>query len=116
MLSQLQPASSSTSWSPNRRKSRQSSSEATGVLRTWIFRHGTLDFDTLEDDVASLRRFYEHKGFFDARVGRKLIWSPDNSEVQVNFVVDEGARYTVDRVSFKGNASLSESQLRSHLK
>src|SRR5207249_1324873 len=41
---------------------------------------------------------------------------PDNSEVQVNFVVDEGSRYAVDRVSFKGNASLSESQLRSHLK
>jgi outer membrane protein assembly complex protein YaeT len=81
----------------------------------WIFRHGTLDFDTLEDDVASLRRFYEQRGFFDARIGRKLIWSPDNSQVQVNFVIDEGARYKVDRISFHGNASLSEQQLRSNL-
>jgi outer membrane protein assembly complex protein YaeT len=82
----------------------------------WIFRHGTLDFDTLDDDVAALRRFFEHHGFFDARVGRKLIWSPDNSEVQVNFEIDEGPRYTIDRVSFRGNASLSEAQLRSHLR
>ena len=58
----------------------------------------------VDDDVAAVRKFYENKGFFDARVGRKLIWSPDMSELQINFVVDEGVRYNVDRVTFKGNA------------
>jgi outer membrane protein insertion porin family len=82
----------------------------------WIIRHGTYDEDVIEDDVASVRRWYEAHGFFDVRVGRKVIFSPDNSEVQVNFLVDEGVRYRVDRVSFVGNASLSETQLRSHMK
>jgi outer membrane protein assembly complex protein YaeT len=82
----------------------------------WIFRHGTFDADTVEDDVAAVRRFYEQKGFFDARVGRKLIWSPDMTELQIDFLVDEGPRYTIDRVTFKGNASVSEAQLRQNIK
>jgi outer membrane protein insertion porin family len=74
----------------------------------WIFRAGTLDLDQVEDDVASLRKFYTDKGFFDVRVGRKIIVSPDQSEVQVTFLIDEGQRYLIDRVSFRGNASVPD--------
>lgn len=79
----------------------------------FIFRPGRYDPEQIEEDVASLRRFYESKGFFDARVGRKIIWSPDLSEVEVDFLIDEGRRYTVERVRFEGNESLSEADLRS---
>ncbi|MGH7177944.1 MAG: BamA/OMP85 family outer membrane protein [Tepidisphaeraceae bacterium] len=82
----------------------------------WILRHGTYNAGQLEDDVASLRRFYEQKGFFDARVGRKVIFSPDMTEVQVDFVIEEGIRYTIDRVTFHGNASVSEAELRKNLR
>lgn len=81
----------------------------------WVFRPGTFDIEQLEDDVASLRRYYQSKGFFDVRVGRKVIWSPDQSEVQIDFLIDEGPRYTVDRVTFRGNRNLSEQQLREKL-
>ncbi len=81
----------------------------------WIFNPGTYDPEMVEDDVASLRRFYEGKGFFDAKVGRKLIFSPDQSELQINFIIDEGPRYKVDRISFTGNSSLSEAELRKNL-
>ena len=43
--------------------------------RIWIFRAGLYDPNQLEDDVAAIRRYYESKGFFDARVGRKVIFS-----------------------------------------
>src|SRR5205085_1615668 len=82
----------------------------------WIFRPGTLDLDLLEDDVAALRKFYTDKGFFDVRVGRKVIISPDQTEAQVNFIIDEGQRYRIDRVSFKGNSSVSDDKLRANLK
>jgi len=82
----------------------------------WIFRPGTFDPELVEDDVASVRRFYEQHGFFDARVGRKLIWSADYSDVQVQFVINEGTRYTVNRVLFQGNSTLSETDLRANLK
>lgn len=82
----------------------------------WIFRPGTLDFDQLEDDVAALRQYYQSKGFFDVRVGRKIIVSPDQKEVQIDFVIDEGPRYVVSKVSFVGNSALSDAKLRANLK
>jgi outer membrane protein assembly factor BamA len=86
--------------------------------KTWvfIFRHGTYDPETVEDDVAAVRQYYESKGFFDARVGRKLIWSPDMSELQINFEVEEGPRYIVDRVRFVGLNSVTEADLRKNIK
>ena len=48
----------------------------------------------IDEDVAKLRRYYAvSKGFFDVRVGRKIIVSPDQTEVQVNFIIHEGPRY-----------------------
>lgn len=82
----------------------------------FIFRAGKYDPQQVEEDVASLRRYYESKGFFDARVGRKLIWSPDLSEMEIDFVIDEGVRYKVDKVTFHGNAGATDAQLRAHMK
>jgi outer membrane protein assembly factor BamA len=82
----------------------------------WIFRPGTYDPDQIEDDVASLRRWYEEHGFFDARVGRKITWSVDQSEVMVSFLINEGPRYKIDKVSFKGNSTVSDAQLQKNLK
>lgn len=81
----------------------------------WIFNAGTYDPDMVDNDVASLSKFYHDKGYFDARVGRKLIFSPDQSELQINFLINEGVRYKVDRVSFTGNVNLTEAQLRQNL-
>jgi outer membrane protein insertion porin family len=82
----------------------------------FIFRHGTYDPDTVEDDVAALRKYYEDHGFFDAKIGRKLIWSPDMSELQIDFIIDEGARYTIDSVEFRGNATVPATELSKNLK
>ena len=86
--------------------------------KAWVFilNPGRYDPDQLEEDVGALRRFYESKGYFDARVGRKVVWSPDLTEAQVNFVIDEGPRYTIERVSFEGNKSLNEADLRSRIR
>jgi outer membrane protein insertion porin family len=82
----------------------------------WILRPGTLDSEQIEDDIGALRKYYTDHGFFDVRVGRKIIVSPDQTEVQVNFIVDEGRRYTVRNILFQGNASVPESKLRGDLK
>jgi outer membrane protein insertion porin family len=82
----------------------------------FVFRSGKYDPQQVEEDVAAIRRFYEQKGFFDAKVGRKLLFSPDMTELQIDFVIEEGQRYTVDRIRFAGNAQLSDEQIRSHLK
>ena len=82
----------------------------------WILRAGTLDEDTLDDDVAAIREYYRGKGFFDARVGRRLLYSPDQASAQVEFLIDEGPRYVIEKVTFVGNASLPEATLRQDLR
>jgi len=82
----------------------------------WVFRAGTYDAEQIEDDAASIRRWYEEHGFFDARVGRKLTWSADQSEVMVSFLIEEGVRYKIDKVTFRGNASVSEAEIRKNIK
>ena len=82
----------------------------------WILRPGTLDLEQVEEDVASLRRFYQGKGFFDVRIGRKIIVSPDQSEVEVDYLIEEGQRYVVQHVGFKGNNTLTDAALRKELK
>jgi outer membrane protein insertion porin family len=72
----------------------------------WIFRPGTFDPETVDED----------KGFFDVRVGRKLVFSPELDEMQVNFVIEEGPRYKIDRISFKGNAGVTEARFREKIK
>lgn len=66
-----------------------------------LFVSGEYDPDQIEQDVASIRLYYENHGFFDVRVGRKIVVSPNQKEVAVVFVVEEGQRYKVDKVSFK---------------
>lgn len=82
--------------------------------QTWfpIFRPGKYDPEQVEEDMGALRKYYQDHGFFDVRVGRKLIYSPDNTELQIDFVIDEGPRYVVQRVTFEGNQALSDVQLR----
>jgi outer membrane protein assembly factor BamA len=73
---------------------------------------GALDPETVEEDVAALRHFYQGQGYFDVKVGRKLIYSPDQSSVEIDYLIDEGPRYKVGRIIFQGNSKLSEQDLR----
>ena len=82
---------------------------------SWPFdlfgRDGEYNPRRLDEDVASLQRFYRDRGFFDARVGRRVIFSPDMKDVQIEFLIDEGPRYVVNSIRFEGNKLLSSEQL-----
>jgi outer membrane protein insertion porin family len=81
-----------------------------------FFSPGRFDPDIVEDDVGAIRQFYQQHGFFDVRVGRKIIVSPDQSEMMITFVVDEGLRYKVGQITFKGATTVNEQTLRSGIK
>ncbi|HWE03218.1 MAG TPA: BamA/TamA family outer membrane protein [Tepidisphaeraceae bacterium] len=82
----------------------------------FILNAGKYDPEQVDEDVAAIRRYYEGKGFFDARVDRKLIYSPDNTELEIDFVIDEGRRYTVNRISFEGNSQIGEAAMKKDFK
>lgn len=81
-----------------------------------ILRPGTLDEEMLEDDAASLREFFRSKGFFDARVGYRTLFSDDLKSVQIEFLVDQGMRYTIESITIRGAKVIGEAQIREKLR
>jgi outer membrane protein assembly factor BamA len=74
------------------------------------------DPEQVDEDVSRVQKFYYDHGFFDVRVGRKLSRSPDMSEMEVTFLVDEGTRYFIDQVEFKGISAVTEGDLRKEMR
>lgn len=60
-----------------------------------IFDDGPLDDKLLDEDVASLVKYYRDRGYLDARASREVQPSPDGKEAIVTFIVDEGRLYTL---------------------
>ncbi len=70
----------------------------------------------IEQDVLQLTLYYRQFGFFNARIGREIVESPDSDWIRLRFVIDEGPRYRVRNVSFIGNQKYSADQLMTALK
>lgn len=65
------------------------------TTEAWLLNRGRLDDQMLEDDVATLTRFYKDRGYLEVRVASRVTPSPDGKEAIVTFVVDEGEVYTL---------------------
>ncbi len=63
-----------------------------------ILQKGDLNREQLELDAASVREFYQARGYLDAQVGRRIDLSPDEKQAVVVFLVEEGRRYAVSEV------------------
>jgi outer membrane protein insertion porin family len=70
----------------------------------------------IEQDVMQLTLYYRQFGFFNARIAREIIESPDSDWIRLRFVIDEGPRYRVRNVSFVGNKKYTQEQLLTALK
>ncbi|MEO0511597.1 MAG: POTRA domain-containing protein [Planctomycetota bacterium] len=60
-----------------------------------IFRRGALDEEMIERDAATLLKFYQDRGYLDARTDAEIRSSPDGREAIVTFVISEGPLYTL---------------------
>ncbi len=81
----------------------------------WIFRTGDFDADRAERDSAGLQNFYKDQGFLDARVGYKIEFK-NETDLTLIFVIDEGVRYSIKSIAFKGNHVFSSDDLQAHIK
>ncbi len=61
----------------------------------------------LTEDIHKLKKFYFDNGFFDAQVDTVVGYSPDEKKVNVEFIISENKRFTVDSIFFKGLGSIS---------
>lgn len=79
-----------------------------------LFR-GAVNPKQIDEDVQRLTAYYRQLGYFHARVGREVQMSDDGAWASITFVIDEGPRYRVRRVSFLGNEKFSDEQLAADL-
>jgi outer membrane protein assembly complex protein YaeT len=82
----------------------------------WIFRKGAFDEELAERDVQELQTFYRNEGFLDARVGYRLDFDDVNrADLTLVFVIEEGVRYRVHDIRFRGNVTIPTETLRAAL-
>lgn len=72
---------------------------------------GILSVPEIKTQVDKIRDLYAEKGYFLAKVHYELHDRPNN-EVQVVFVIEEGAEVSVRRIKFVGNDHLRDEELR----
>ena len=75
-----------------------------------------IDREEVDQDVMRLTAYYRQFGFFNARIGREIIETPDSHWLRVRYVIDEGPRFVVNNVAFIGNQKYDAAQLESLLK
>lgn len=84
--------------------------------RLWPLVPGYLDIEQAENDVVQIRNLYITEGFLDAEVDRKLTFSADKTKATLTFLINEGPRYRISKLVFKGNTVFSDAELASRLK
>ncbi|HEX5445433.1 MAG TPA: POTRA domain-containing protein [Pirellulales bacterium] len=76
---------------------------------------GEVDRQLIDADVAQIIDYYRGLGFFQARVGRELIFNEAQNWVTIRFVIDEGPRSKVRNIEFLGPKIFSREQLMADL-
>ena len=76
----------------------------------YVFK-GFVDRDVIDGDVDRLTAYYRSFGFFQAKVGRELEYNEKGNWMTLKFVVNEGPRYDVRKVSFMGNELFADTSL-----
>ena len=72
---------------------------------------GFVDREQIEADVDRLTAYYRSFGFFQAKVGRQLVFNDKNTWLTLRFVIHEGPRYDVESVAFIGNKIFASDSL-----
>jgi outer membrane protein insertion porin family len=77
----------------------------------WYLFGGTVDRKQIDEDMQRLTAYYRSLGFFNARVGRELVFGDSGQWLTIRFVIDEGPRYVVRNVAIMGNEKFNGEDL-----
>ncbi len=77
----------------------------------WFIESGAFDEERTEADVARLRAYHRDEGFLDAQVAYRRELDENGHDLTVVFTIDEGTRYKVESIEFRGNTAFSAAEL-----
>jgi len=85
-------------------------------LLSFINKSGLFKEDEFQQDLDSLRTYYNSKGYIDMAVKDVKYTYPGKNELTVTITVFEGIQYTVGKINFTGNTIFSNQELRTYRK
>ncbi|WP_291322327.1 outer membrane protein assembly factor BamA [Desulfonatronospira sp.] len=77
---------------------------------SWLTGRGILREELLDRDVAALEAYYADHGYIDVRVGHPEV-NYEEDGIYLTFHINEGPRYRMGEVSFRGDLLVSEDEL-----
>jgi outer membrane protein insertion porin family len=80
-----------------------------------IFGKSKLVKEDLEKDKVKVIQYYNTVGFRDARFIRDSIWRNEDGTLNLKLVVEEGPRFYIGDITWKGNSIHDEQQLNAYL-
>ncbi|MFC1709460.1 outer membrane protein assembly factor BamA [Candidatus Omnitrophota bacterium] len=80
-----------------------------GIIKTKEGQY--LDYNQLREDVDSLTREYQKKGYSDAKIDYKVDIDKSTNKAEVTFNIVEEARIRIKRIYLEGNYSLSRDKI-----
>jgi outer membrane protein insertion porin family len=84
--------------------------------RTWVFFSKYYKEEELNEDVISLTKVYQRKGFLNAKIEARRQFTADRKKLRITFVIQEGVAYKVENYVFAGNVQFDNQKLTDQLK
>jgi outer membrane protein insertion porin family len=81
----------------------------------WIFK-GDVNRKRIDEDVQKLTAYYRGLGFFQAKVGREIMFDAKQNWATIMFTINEGPRYKIRNVSVVGNDKIGTDVITKDLK
>jgi len=70
-----------------------------------------LDYPSLEEDILTLKKMYEKKGFGDVQITHEVSVDEQTNKAKVNFSVVEGKKIRIRKISVEGNAAFPDKRI-----
>lgn len=71
--------------------------------------------EILKNDISAINKFYKNRGFMDFSIEEpKITYNEERTKMFITLTVNEGPKYKIGDISFRGNYVVSEKELAKH--
>ncbi|MGD9227097.1 MAG: outer membrane protein assembly factor BamA [Desulfobacterales bacterium] len=74
-------------------------------------RGSILNVNVIQNDMSRIEDLYKEKNYHNVRVDYKIFESKDN-QADLEFIIDEGAKFQIEKIEFEGNKAFSDKKLK----
>lgn len=74
-------------------------------------RGSILNFNVIQNDISRIEDLYKEKNYHNVKVTYKIFEHKDN-QADLQFIIEEGAKFKIKKIVFEGNKAFSDKQLK----